>query len=191
MLRPHRPTPSNAVRSLLPSNPVTNRPIQPEVWPSPIGKIRPLRRILSHSPHPNHALRLICLLPTASGEQPLVAIPLVLPMGWSQSVPVGPLSFFMHRRLFSFMSLLFSFESLLFSFCDIYTSIFHWVFIYVLYVTFVSRIVHACIDNGSFSFVDDPNRHKCNPNCHNMTDCSSLDGTWSKKCIWLYLVGSP
>jgi hypothetical protein len=37
--------------------------------------------------NPTHAMRLACLLPTASGEEPLVAIPLVLPMGWTESAP--------------------------------------------------------------------------------------------------------
>lgn len=37
--------------------------------------------------NPAHAMRLACLLPTASGEEPLVAIPLVLPMGWTESAP--------------------------------------------------------------------------------------------------------
>jgi hypothetical protein len=32
-------------------------------------------------------MRLACLLPIATGEEPLVAIPLVLPMGWTESAP--------------------------------------------------------------------------------------------------------
>jgi hypothetical protein len=37
--------------------------------------------------NPTHAMQLACLLPTVSGEEPLVAIPLVLPMGWTESAP--------------------------------------------------------------------------------------------------------
>jgi len=37
--------------------------------------------------HPGHVLRLATLLPTREGEGPLIATPLVLPMGWNESRP--------------------------------------------------------------------------------------------------------
>jgi hypothetical protein len=39
--------------------------------------------------NPAHAVRLACLFPKSTGEEPLVAIPLVLPMGWTESPPIS------------------------------------------------------------------------------------------------------
>jgi hypothetical protein len=37
--------------------------------------------------NPAHAMRLACLFPKSTGDEPLIAIPLVLPMGWTESPP--------------------------------------------------------------------------------------------------------
>ena len=77
----------NAVWTRSGANLTRDHPCEPSSWSGPVEQDRPKRRVLPDRPYPNDAPKLGVVFPADARVEPIVAVPLLLPMGWVNSPP--------------------------------------------------------------------------------------------------------